>query len=134
MLEVTALERSEAGLPCVRVKVELHLGEFSGLHDGVWLDTDSLRVFRTQLQALQVTRRGGAAVVAMSPDEFRLNVDAYDTAGHLSVTVQLERNRYEAFGHAPTRLIGAFEMHSEYMAGLIGGVNAILGFDATDAA
>jgi hypothetical protein len=80
----------------LRLGVSVRSGTFAGSHDQVWIAKDEWKSFLGSMRRLERDRSGQASLVSMSPEEFELNLQVVDRAGHLAAHGCLSRYH---FGH-----------------------------------
>ena len=92
-VEITRREVGQTGTPAagdlgvdvaVTAGATVAGGPFSGRNHTVWIGREAWHGFVEDLRELERTRRGDAAVLAMSPAEFQLTLFVTDRAGHLA--------------------------------------------------
>lgn len=113
-------------MAAVRAVVEIRLHGLSGRYEQVWFDGSDLETFAGQLRQIERERDGAAKLVAMSPDEFELKVEPFNSTGQCRAVVRLCVTKYVADQLAPALLSGAFEIDSEFVARLCGEVGELL--------
>jgi hypothetical protein len=77
-IRIEERERVPATLPCpgdVRVEVTVRLQDFGGTYSRIWLSKPDLVRFTKDLEAVLTLGTGRACLEAMSPEEFRLQLE-----------------------------------------------------------
>jgi hypothetical protein len=95
-VSIRHIERAGDGAPHagdVRLEVSVGADGFGGSYDRVWIAAEEWQRFTESLRHLERERMGHAAIVSMSPGEFRLQLDVVDRAGHLQASGHLSRYR-----------------------------------------
>jgi hypothetical protein len=80
----------------LRLGVSVRTGTFAGSYDQVWIAKDEWSSFLGSMRRLERDRSGQASLRSMSPDEFELQLQVVDRAGHLAAHGCLSRYH---FGH-----------------------------------
>jgi hypothetical protein len=112
-------ERGDDRLPSRRLAIESQLGDFSGHYDHVWVEQAQLERFVAEVKQLERTRRGSAALEAMSPEELLLRINVIDVTGRVAVTVQLRRQGYVGQKHQRFGVEGGFELEPSTLPALV---------------
>src|SRR5262245_11171968 len=102
------------------VSVEVCSNGFRG-HNDLWVLSESLRSFCRALVALEVSRRGAAELVSISPNELDVKVHSITSRGHVAIsgkTGYLVQHESDGFWHSvefgfefdPSQLVSATEL------------------------
>lgn len=70
----------------VQLSVDVITNRFRGRNDSVWIAKSAHDRFLSELRAAEGTRRGGALLESMSPEDFLCRIAAHDRAGHFVVS------------------------------------------------
>ena len=103
-------EQSSAGN--VKVKVNISLQEFTGSYSEVWFNNEKILEFISQLEKLNLSRKGRAKIESISPEEFMLEIKSSDSLGHMEAEVFLQRYQYSGQKYRPVKISGYFEVDS----------------------
>ncbi len=91
-LDLKLAETIPEGIPGagdLRLDVEVHVAQFTGRNETVWVSQVEFERFLLDLQRLQESRSGAAELASMSPEKFHLGVRVADSAGHVEVVGEL---------------------------------------------
>ncbi|MCO6509995.1 MAG: hypothetical protein J5I65_04310 [Aridibacter famidurans] len=92
------------------------VGPFSCVDLKIWIDRESLRSFLAQIEKNDVSAKARLELNAMSPEDFKLEVESSDSLGHYALDVSCGKWIY----------VGNFDHHCS--------TNVGLGLDQTDLA
>src|SRR5690348_11668914 len=92
VLEVGTVQGQNEG--DLRLRVSVRSDDFQGHYDHVWIAQPDWLSFTDSLRRLEQDRTGHASVQAMSPDEFELNLQIINRAGHLNAHGYLSRRHH----------------------------------------
>jgi hypothetical protein len=102
-----------------RIKVSVTCGGFS-VHDReVWVSAAAWARFDRELHALEASRRGEAQLVSQSPQDLRLRLYAWDSAGHIAVEGHVGKHLAAASRAHEIGLRFAFDMDSELLGAVV---------------
>ena len=93
----------------VEVKID---SDFGGRDEDVWIEDEVFAQFLGQLEALESSRSGSGRLEAMSPDDFVLQIESVDSAGHMMITTKLGKCRRVGRGLQRVGVEGVFEVDS----------------------
>jgi len=68
------------------LSVDLITARFRGRNESVWIAKSARDRFLSELRAAEGTRRGGALLESMSPEDFSCRIAAQGRAGHFAVS------------------------------------------------
>lgn len=105
-------------LPSVRVSVSIRNAEFSGCNNRVWLELDIFKAFISELEVIDMNRKGSAALGSMSPDDFSLKIETYGLTGHLTLRYKLSKSMY-CPEHTCLSITGGFELDTSNFSNLV---------------
>ncbi|WP_152539354.1 WapI family immunity protein [Methylomicrobium lacus] len=111
-LSIEVIERVPANLPTqgdASFAIEFRVEGFSG-SGPTWVDLLTLQSFVKQLRALEVSRKGEAAMESMTPREFELRIWATDGLGHMALKGRLSHRKQVGeftFSFDPSLLVSA---------------------------
>lgn len=109
----------EAPFPSRQFSVSLQCHSFAATVDAIWIELLVLEQFLRELQEVASNRREITALISMSPNEFRLQVEAVPPRGHLLVKARLAYPVYlrdQIFSH---QVEGGFELDASELASFI---------------
>lgn len=122
-IAITRIERETEYIPCIRIAIEiktiLHVSFDETEH--VWLSDWQIKQFITELQELDITRKGVA--VLECPNEFLCSISNLDKLGHLYLTVKM------VSGKGPEeyyKLETGFEIDAGNIHGIINGFRELI--------
>jgi hypothetical protein len=70
----------------LQVSVDVIMDRFRGRNDSAWIMKSVRDGFLSELRAAEQTRRGGAILQSMSPQDFSCRIAAHDQVGHFAVS------------------------------------------------
>ena len=118
-IELSKQEDSLPLYPGTCVQIEGSAYGFSAISH-VWLKTDDMHVFLSELVRLEQLHNGSATLVSMSPDEASLSLQAVDRVGHIIARLHLTRNTYTPTTQLVTqRLSIAFEIDVSLLPNIV---------------
>lgn len=71
------------------VSIIINDNGYSGNNNGVGLNFDRYQIFLSELRSCDTKRAGKAILSAVSPDEFEMVIENYDSSGHFTLRYDL---------------------------------------------
>ena len=94
----------------LKVSVSAKVGAFAAEVQSVWLEWPEVKAFRQELRDLNGSLKGKAEISAMSPNEFWLKLEAFDSKGHIGVKFSLGKSMHTDNGQFENQMFGGFEV------------------------
>ena len=93
-----------------RLAVKAELNGFRGSNEKIWVTDAECKKFLAQAEELERTRQGTAVLESMSPDEFRLELQVFDRAGHVELSTVLSSVKVGGRKTQQLGIHGGFEL------------------------
>ena len=103
----------------LHVELNVVVGRYSVRDVRAWLEWLDVEAFMAELSELVRSLKGEARLVAMSPEDLDLTVEAIDAKGHFGVTVSVSSRLDTPNGQFPCALSGGFEMELSQVEALL---------------
>lgn len=103
--------------PSICVCIAVRNDNFAGLNKDVWIELDAFKKFTDALKELDYKRKGFASVESMSPEEFFLSVETYDSSGHLLLKYKIFEHGY--CPNVSKSLSGGFELDPSFFTQIV---------------
>jgi hypothetical protein len=90
-IQIGFIESELEHFPSFLVSIKAENEGFCGSNN-VWFQLDQYKSFIDELKILEDKRQGKASLESMSPGEFKVIIESFDSSGHLILRYQISKN------------------------------------------
>ena len=124
-IRLVARERGPDG--GIRFSVRLAGYGFSGRTTGAWVAAHEMSDFVRDLERLEDTRQGRAALRSMSPGELELCISSLGTTGHVRAEIRLSRFVFRRDWERPAVSVG-FDFDPSHLPALVRSAQSLVAY------